>query len=455
MRGTAFSSILFTTLATATAAGQAPAVKGSIRGLVYDSLMKSGPLAGATVELIELSRAVTTDPRGIFRFDSLPGGRYTLSFGHPSLTATGFVPPEQSFDLTAGLDIAVTLTTPSANTIYRRLCPGLREQRTGILLGTVSDATTGNPILAGEVRGEWTETSFTKAGLARRARIVRAGADSLGRYRLCGVPTDVPVLLRVLVAGLDGPPLELKMEDRPLLVRHLTAITDTTAHSQGRLSGRVIAGGRALADAQLLVLGTDKVGRSGTDGSFTMTDLPAGTHTVEARAIGYSRRRLLIDLKATASGDVVFDLARAPVELPELKVTANGLAGQNGFDERRRLNNGGYFITGEDLTRRGTIRVEDAFKGLPGVKVVPAGLNDYFILSTRGGSGFGTDCQFTVFVDDVRIPLDPENGLGIPVTPQDVRGIEVHQGPNSAPIQYQSSGENCGVVLIWTKRGRR
>ena len=57
MRGTAFSSILLTTLATATAAGQAPAVKGSIRGLVYDSLMKSGPLAGATVELIELGRA--------------------------------------------------------------------------------------------------------------------------------------------------------------------------------------------------------------------------------------------------------------------------------------------------------------------------------------------------------------------------------------------------------------
>lgn len=446
--------LLVAMLAAVPAAAQTPAVKGSIRGLVYDSLVASGPLNGATVELLELGRVVTTDSRGTFRFDSLPGGRYTLSFSHPSLVSTGFTPPDRSFDLTAGLDIVVTLATPSANTIYRRLCPGVRDQRTGVLLGTLSEAGSGRPITAGEVRGEWNETSFSKAGLARRQRIIRAGPDSAGRYRLCGMPTDVPVLLRVLVAGINGPPLELKMDDRAVLVRHLTAATDTVTSGNAQLSGRVTANGRGLAEAQILVLGTDRIGRSGADGAFAMSDLPAGSHTIEARAIGYARRRQLIDLKSSPGDNVIFELARLPVELPELKVSASQ-TGLNGFDERRRLNNGGHFITGEELTRRGTIRVEDAFKGLPGVKVTPAGLNDYYILSTRGGSGFSSECEFTVFIDDVRIPLDPENGLGIPVVPQDVRGIEVHQGPGSAPIQYQASGNNCGVILIWTKRGRR
>ena len=453
MRGATHSHLLFLTLAAAPAAAQAPVVKGSIRGLVYDSLVASAPLAGATVELLELGRVATADQRGAFRFDSLPGGRYTLSYSHSSLSAAGFTPPDQTFELAAGLDIVVTLATPSANTIYRRLCPATREQGTGVLLGTVTDAGSGRPIVAGEIRGEWNETSITKAGIVRRPRIFRAGPDSTGRYRLCGVPTDVPVLLRVLVAGINGPPLELRMENRPLMVRRLTAVTDTAAHG-ARLTGRVTANGRGLPEAQVLVLGTDRVARAEADGSFAISDLPVGTHTVEARAIGYSRRRVLIELAATSPGDVVFDLARVPVELPELKVAGRAI-GQNGFEERRRLNNGGHFITGEDLARRGTIRVEDAFKGLPGVKVIPAGLNDYYILSTRGGSGFGTDCQFTVFVDDVRIPLDPETGHGIPVAPQDVRGIEIHQGPGSAPIQYQASGQNCGVVLIWTKRGRR
>lgn len=436
------------------AAAQTPTVKGSIRGLVYDSLVASGPLVGATIELLELGRAVTTDGRGAFRFDSLPGGRFTLSWTHPSLAATGYTPPDRIIDLTAGLDIVLSLTTPSAASVYHRLCPGPRDARTGVLLGTLTDAGSGKPIVAGEVRGEWTESSFSRAGLIKRPRTIRAGPDSSGRYRLCGVPTDVPVLLRVLVAGIDGPPLELRMEDRPMVVRHLTATTDTASRGRAQLTGRITANGRGLAEAQVLVLGTPAVARTGPDGSFTLADLPAGSHTVEARAIGYARKRLLIDLKETGTEPLALDLARLPVELPELKV-AGAQAGSNGFDERRRLNNGGHFITGEELTRKGTIRVEDAFKGLPGVKVAPAGLNDYYILSTRGGSGFGAECEFTVYVDDVRIPLDPENGLGIPVMPQDVRGIEVHQGPNSAPIQYQSSNNNCGVILIWTKRGRR
>ena len=455
MRSASLSRVLAALLAAMPAAAQTPVVKGSIRGLVYDSLVAAGPLNGATEELLELGRVVTTDSRGTFRFDSLPGGRYTLSFSHPSLATSGFTPPDRSFDLTAGLDIVVTLTTPSAITIYARLCPGVRDKGTGVLLGTLSEAGSGKPITAGEVRGEWNETSFSRTGLVRRARIIRAGPDSVGRYRLCGMPTDVPVLLRVLIAGINGPPIEIKMDDRAILVRHLTAITDTTKTGNAQLAGRVTVNGRGLVEAQILVLGTDRIGRSGPDGAFTMSDLPAGSHTIEARAIGYARRRQLIDLKAPPGEDVVFELARLLVELPELKVSAAQSAGLNGFDERRRLNNGGHFITGEELTRRGTIRVEDAFKGLPGVKVTPAGLNDYYILSTRGGSGFSSECEFTVFIDDVRIPLDPENGLGIPVVPQDVRGIEVHQGPGSAPIQYQASGNNCGVILIWTKRGRR
>ena len=78
------------------AAAQPPPGTGSVRGIVIDSLLGNGPLVGATIELVELGRVTTSDVRGLFRFDSLPGGRYTVAFTHPSLASIGFSPPDRN-----------------------------------------------------------------------------------------------------------------------------------------------------------------------------------------------------------------------------------------------------------------------------------------------------------------------------------------------------------------------
>ena len=103
---------------------------GSIRGIVYDSLIAHGGLGNAVVELLELGRVTRTDARGVFRFDSLPGGSFTLAFSDSSFSSIGFAPPERTVSLGEGIDVAVTLATPSPNTIYRALCPGPREPDT-------------------------------------------------------------------------------------------------------------------------------------------------------------------------------------------------------------------------------------------------------------------------------------------------------------------------------------
>lgn len=438
------------------AAAQPPPGTGSVRGIVIDSLLGNGPLVGATIELVELGRVATSDVRGLFRFDSLPGGRYTIAFTHPSLASIGFSPPDRIVQLGAGIDISVTLATPTGATIYRRLCPGIREPKTGMLLGTLADAATDSLIAGAEVRGEWTEMALAgAAAMARRPRLVRAPVDGSGRFQLCGIPNDVPVLVRTTAPGIVGQALEIRLNDLPFAIRRLTLDRgDSTTPATARVTGHVTENGRPLADAQVLVLGTDRVAKTLPDGSFLLDKLRGGTQTIEARAIGYSRQRVQVEVRPAREVTTTLALAKAATVLPDLNVTARKAA-RSEFEQRRATNIGGHFITRADIVRKASIRAEDLFRGVAGIKVEPVGFNDYRIVSLRGGSGFSTECEPSVFIDGLRIPLDPEAGLSLPVLPEEIEGIEIHQGPGSAPLQYRTMGQNCGVILIWTRRGIR
>ena len=435
---------------------QPPPITGSVRGIVIDSLLGNGPLVGASIELVELGRVTSSDQRGIFRFDSVPGGRYTISFGHPSLASIGFSPPDRVIQLGAGIDITVTLATPNGATIYRRLCPGIREPKTGMLLGTLADAATDSTIPGAEVKGEWAEITVTgAAATSRRPRLVRAPVDPTGRFQLCGIPNDVPVLIRATAPGVIGQALELRLDDQPFAIRHLTIDrSDSTKPATARVTGKVTTDGRPLPDAQVLVLGRDQVTKTAADGSFALDSLKGGTQTIEARAIGYARKRVQVEVRPAREVSTTLALTKVATALPELNVTARNRS-RSEFDQRRLSNVGGYFLTRQDIVRKGSIRVEDLFRGLAGMKVEPVGINDYRIVSLRGGSGFSSVCEPSVFVDGLRIPLDPEAGLSIPVIPEEIEGVEIHQGPGSAPLQYRALGQNCGVILIWTRRGVR
>ncbi len=90
----------------------------------------------------------------------------------------------------------------------------------------------------------------------------------------------------------------------------------------------------------------------------------------------------------------------------------------------------------------------------PGIRLEPVGSSEYRIISQRGGPGGGDSCQPTVFVDAFKVPLDPQFGLSLPVSPDEVEGIEVHNNTTSVPPQYRLASGSCGVILIWTRRGR-
>ena len=119
----------------------------------------------------------------------------------------------------------------------------------------------------------------------------------------------------------------------------------------------------------------------------------------------------------------------------------------------RKLHGGGHYIDRDAIERRNPIRTEDLFRTVPGLRLVPSGSFDYSIVSTRGGSGFNSECSPDFYLDGAKITVDASIGGGLPVNPTELYGIEVYSGPGTAPAQYMGGGNSCGVVLLWTRRG--
>jgi len=204
---------------------------GRIEGVVTDSV-HSRPAAGAMVMLtrqaLEASefRSTVTDDKGRFRFDTLTAGRYSLAFATTFLDSLELTLPSREVTLAAGEHARVDFAIPSGATLRAAACPGLQLPKgEGAIVGVVSDADSGEPLRGAQVAVSWTDLSVDKTTF-KPITAMHGGAmpvDSLGNYRLCGVPTETYLLVQVQHDGRVGSTLSLTVGDAGgVLLRNLS-----------------------------------------------------------------------------------------------------------------------------------------------------------------------------------------------------------------------------------------
>ena len=462
-------------LLAASAARPAPlAAQGGVAGVVTDSVAGGAPLAGATVQLVRQDdpaqvRSVVTDSLGAFRVDDVPAGRYLLGFLHPRLDDLRLHPPSREVAVAADGVLRADLAIPSGRVIADAICGRAPSDSSALLLGRLQRADAEETPTTGEVTVEWLELVFSAGGVRQERRLVRAPADAEGRFALCGVPVDVAVLVQASAGDATSGQLELQGAPFGLLHRDIlvapsaigTAAAAATravrdggaaplARGRARLSGRVLgAGGRPFARAQVLVHGTGRADTTGADGAYALDSLPAGTYTLEARAIGFTPRRLPVDLRADRP-------ARAEVTLGDRVPTLDAVTVYGRPNRRRdltgfmeRANSGmGRFLTPAMIERRAAYSVPDLLRMVPGVRVNPTG-GFGTVLTMRGQASFDTQCLPAVFLDGVFL-FEGAVELERTVSPSEVMGIEVYAGPSTVPAEFQRG--QCGSIVIWTKR---
>jgi len=440
-----------------------------VSGTVYDSL-SGKPLAGALVQLVGRSEAsrvfsTETDVRGEFRMAGVQRGQYFLGFMHPFLDSLGLGIPPVVVDVTGEPLLQTALAIPSAAAIQTQLCttrePG---DSTGMILGFIRDADTGMPLDSSTVVVMWTELVVSKTGIRTERRQVPTKANSAGWYALCGVPTEGPITARAERGENASGYIEIVVPPRGLLHRDFgiptgsaaLAVADTGAESMGEPVRRGTAllsvvvrdeQRKPLAGARLLVQGSGATGSTNDDGALTLSDLPAGTQTLEARYVGYSPKRVTVDLASGRTSSVTVTMDQRANTLGE--VTVYGKKSRrsrdiSGFLERSRRGMG-RFLTRADIEKRQPFQFTDLMRTMPGLRVVRTSGFDYTIVSSRGG-GMGGACQPQVYLDGIRL-VDAQE-LNTMVQPSDIAGVEIYAGVSEAPPQYSEG--SCGSILIWT-----
>ena len=197
------------------------------------------------------------------------------------------------------------------------------------------------------------------------------------------------------------------------------------------------------AAVSLAGAGTRPTGRSGNAQFITMS----GPARITVEMIGYATRTEPVSVHHEGATVVTVALAVEAVVLPPIEVEVRSrFLEANGV--YRRIDRGVVMrlVTREDIDKFPVSFLSDAFVSVPGVTVDRREMGATKLMGPARGDPDG--CELTVFVDGLASELNIDD-----FPPEMVEMAEVYWGLRT-PIQYRGVNQsNCGVVLLWTRRG--
>ena len=214
------------------------------------------------------------------------------------------------------------------------------------------------------------------------------------------------------------------------------------AQAVGTVAGRVSSvDGRPLAGVQISISALARGATTDTAGRFTITNVPTGTHTLQARNLGYGLASATVTVVAGETAAVTLTLS--PTQLSPVIVVGYG------EQERRTVTGAVATVTAEKLQDIPTADPMKALQGrVAGVEIVASSNEPGAAMNVRiRGVRSLTASNEPLYVVD-GVPL----GGGIQdFNPSTIESIEVLKDAAATAI-YGSRGAN-GVILVTTKKG--
>jgi TonB-dependent starch-binding outer membrane protein SusC len=235
-----------------------------------------------------------------------------------------------------------------------------------------------------------------------------------------------------------------------------------TAQGTGSVVGHVSdkASGTPLDNAVVIVVGTQRGARTADDGSYRISGVAAGEHTIRVNRLGYTAATLVVSVPS--GGDATADFAMTPTatQLEQVMVTATG-----GTERKRENGNDVGIINSSDVNIAAAPSFTDVLAARTAGLTVSTNSGEPGSSSRiriRGANSVSLSNEPLIIVDGVRVDNTTNSfnqGVGgqtisrfDDINPEDIESVEVLKGPAASAL-YGTAAAN-GVIQITTKRGR-
>ena len=150
------------------------------------------------------NRTITTDATGTATVPGILPGTYVVSFQLPILDSLSLGAFRAHVTVEETAVTLATIRAPTRNSLLASACGAdVVPDDDATLVGVVMDAESESPVPRAVVIAQWQERfARLTGGYTFRTERRQVRADSAGRYRICGIPRDTPILVS---AGLLAP----------------------------------------------------------------------------------------------------------------------------------------------------------------------------------------------------------------------------------------------------------
>ncbi|MCB2206528.1 TonB-dependent receptor [bacterium] len=203
------------------------------------------------------------------------------------------------------------------------------------------------------------------------------------------------------------------------------------------------AEGLPLIGANVAIRGTVLGAATDAEGKYRITQLSAGSYTVQCSMIGYSRKTVVVDISDGETAVHNFTLIESVIETGEVIVTAGRHA-----QSLEEIPVSIAIFDADDIEARGIYRLDNALRKVSGVNITEDQVN------IRGSSGYSRalGSRVLLLVDGAPVLAGDAGEIKFDVVPMfAVDRIEVVKGAGSALYGSSALG---GVINVLTREPR-
>jgi len=429
-----------------------------LQGFVMDSI-HGVPLANAKVTIEGTNRSGMTTAEGQYRIDSIPPGPHRVVVTHALLDTAGLSMRTPEYPFAAGKAHDLDLAIPTGDRLVASMCnPAQRNLGPAAMVGFVKDADSNKPAVGAKV-----EVVFQVADvIGRKSPRVRSSVtDSLGTYRICGLPADMSGKVQVFRNGVSSGEVPIEVTGGIALRAFSIASTKQIAETKGdsgkivkvakgtsRVTGVVVdKTGKPLAGARVMLQGGGATAISKANGEFVLDSLPSGTQALDVRKLGYAATEVPVELSATTPAKTSITLGEFVPVLEKVRVEAarDKALSNVGYLERKNTGNG-YFFDGDQINHE-SMTFSDVMRISPGLRISPTGDGRTYVIQDSRSASNGC---VNYYVDGTPWQTLQPGDIDTYVRPSEIVAVEVYHGSQTPP-QFTPAGQgSCATIVVWT-----